>query len=108
MTFGVGTFGLALVAGLLTSASPCVLPLVPILMSSAVATHRLGPWALALGVAFSYAVVGGLLASVGASLALAGETFREVAAALGCRPFYKKALPTVSIATSRSATGAGI
>ena len=82
MAFDVGTYGLALVAGLLTTLSPCVLPLVPILMSSAVVAHRLGPWALALGVAFSYAVVGALLASVGASLALAGETFREVAAAL--------------------------
>jgi cytochrome c-type biogenesis protein len=82
MTFGVGTYGLALVAGLLTTLSPCVLPLVPILMSSAVVAHRHGPWALALGVAISYALVGGLLASVGASLSLAGETFREVAAAL--------------------------
>jgi cytochrome c biogenesis protein CcdA len=82
MTFGVGTYGLALVAGLLTTLSPCVLPLVPILMSSAVVAHRLGPWALALGVAFSYALVGTLLASLGASLALAGETFREVAAVL--------------------------
>jgi cytochrome c-type biogenesis protein len=82
MTFGVGTYGLALVAGLLTTLSPCVLPLVPIVMSSAIVTHRLGPWALAVGVALSYAVVGGLLASAGASLALAGETFRQVAAAL--------------------------
>jgi cytochrome c-type biogenesis protein len=82
MTFGLGTYGLALVAGLLTTFSPCVLPLVPILMSSAIVAHRLGPWALALGVAFSYALVGSLLASVGASLVLAGETFREVAAVL--------------------------
>jgi cytochrome c-type biogenesis protein len=82
MTFGVGTYGLALVAGLLTTLSPCVLPLVPILMSSAVLAHRLGPWALALGVALSYAAAGVLLASFGASFALAGETFREVAAAL--------------------------
>ena len=82
MTFGVETYGLALVAGLLTTLSPCVLPLVPIVMSSAIVVHRLGPWALALGVALSYAVVGGLLASVGASLALAGEMFRKVSAAL--------------------------
>jgi len=82
MTFGVGTYGLALVAGLLTTLSPCVLPLVPILMSSAIVAHRLGPWALAFGVALSYAVVGALLAGVGASLAVAGETFREAAAVL--------------------------
>jgi len=82
MTFGVGTYGLALVAGLLTTVSPCVLPLLPILMSSAIVAHRLGPWALAFGVALSYAVVGAVLASLGASLAVAGETFREAAAVL--------------------------
>jgi cytochrome c-type biogenesis protein len=82
VSFGVETYALALVAGLLTTLSPCVLPLVPVLMSSATAAHRLGPWALALGVALSYAVVGGLLASVGASFVPAGETFRAVAAAL--------------------------
>lgn len=82
MTFGVGTYGLALLAGLLTTLSPCVLPLVPILMSSAIVAHRVGPWALALGVACSYAVMGSLLASVSSLLATAGETFRDIAAAL--------------------------
>jgi cytochrome c-type biogenesis protein len=82
MTFGVGTYGVALVAGLLTTLSPCVLPLVPILMSSALLAHRLGPWALALGVALSYAAAGVVVASFGASFVLAGDTFREVAAAL--------------------------
>src|ERR1700684_4081327 len=82
MTFGVGTYGIALVAGLLTTFSPCVLPLVPVLMGSAVAAHRLGPWALAAGVALSFTVAGVFLASVGASLGLDGETFRRTAAVL--------------------------
>ena len=82
MTFGVGTYGIALLAGLLTTFSPCVLPLVPVLMGSAVAAHRLGPWALAAGVALSFTVAGVFLASVGASLGLDGETFRQIAAVL--------------------------
>jgi cytochrome c-type biogenesis protein len=82
MTFGVGTYGIAFLAGILTTFSPCVLPLVPVLMGSAVAAHRLGPWALAAGVALSFTVAGVFLASVGASLGLDGETFRRTAAAL--------------------------
>jgi cytochrome c-type biogenesis protein len=82
VNFGAGTYGIALVAGLLTTLSPCVLPLIPILMGSAVTAHRLGPWALAGGVALSFTVAGVLLASVGVSLGLDGETFRQVAALL--------------------------
>jgi cytochrome c-type biogenesis protein len=82
MNFGAGTYGIALLAGLLTTLSPCVLPLIPILMGSAVTAHRLGPWALAGGVALSFTVAGVFLASVGASLGLDGETFRLVAALL--------------------------
>jgi cytochrome c-type biogenesis protein len=36
--------GLALLAGVLTSLSPCVLPLVPIVIATALGGHRLGPW----------------------------------------------------------------
>ena len=82
MSFGIGTYGIALVAGLLTTLSPCVLPLIPLLMGSAISAHQLGPWALAVGVALSFTVAGVLLASVGASLGLDGETFRGVAALL--------------------------
>lgn len=82
MNFGVGTYGFALAAGLLTTLSPCVLPLIPLLVGSAVSAHRFGPWALAGGVALSFTVAGALLASVGASLGLNGDTFRWVAALL--------------------------
>jgi cytochrome c biogenesis protein CcdA len=51
-------------------------------MGSAVTAHRLGRWALAGGVAVSFTVAGVFLASVGASLGLDGETFRQVAALL--------------------------
>jgi len=65
MEFGVMTYLLALGAGVLSTLAPCVLPLIPILVGSAVMAHRYGPFALAGGLALSYAVVGMLLASVG-------------------------------------------
>ena len=42
MTFGAATYGLGLVAGALSTLSPCVLPLVPVLIASAVNAHRWG------------------------------------------------------------------
>lgn len=82
MNFGPATYGLALAAGLLTTLSPCVLPLIPVLMVSAVTAHRLGPWALAAGVALSFTAAGVLLASVGASLAFSEDAFRQAGALL--------------------------
>jgi cytochrome c-type biogenesis protein len=78
--FGPATFGLGFLAGLLSTLSPCVLPLIPILLATAVGAHRLGPYALALGLALSFATVGIFVATVGASLGLDGATFRNVAA----------------------------
>jgi len=82
VTFGIGTYGLSALAGVLTTLSPCVLPIIPILMSSAVASHRLGALALAAGVAASFTVLGVLLAAFGASLGLDGESLRMVGAVL--------------------------
>jgi cytochrome c-type biogenesis protein len=78
--FGPATFGLGFLAGVLSTLSPCVLPLIPILLATAVGAHRLGPYALALGLALSFAAVGIFVATIGASLGLDGATFRNVAA----------------------------
>jgi cytochrome c biogenesis protein CcdA len=78
--FGPATFGLGFLAGVLSTLSPCVLPLIPILLATAVGAHRVGPYALALGLALSFATVGIFVATVGASLGLDGATFRNVAA----------------------------
>lgn len=56
---------LALAAGMLTMLSPCVLPLAPIVVASARATDPMGPVALGLGLAVTFGVVGGTLASFG-------------------------------------------
>lgn len=61
-------FGLSGAAGVLSTLSPCVLPLLPIILASATAEHPRAPWALAGGLALSYAVVGTAVAWAGASV----------------------------------------
>ena len=59
---------LAFAAGLLSILSPCVLPLVPIVLGAAVTAHRLGALALAAGLAVSFTGLGLLLALAGFGL----------------------------------------
>ena len=59
---------LAFAAGMLTILSPCVLPLAPIVVASARAQDPRGPIALGLGLAATFGVVGGVLASFGVAL----------------------------------------
>jgi cytochrome c biogenesis protein CcdA len=80
MDFGVATYGLALLAGTLSTLSPCVLPLVPVLVAAAVSAHRWGPLALGLGLAGSFTVVGLVIATLGASLGIDPDTFRVMGA----------------------------
>jgi len=73
---------LALAAGVLSILSPCVLPLVPIVLGTAVAEHRLGPVALAAGLAVSFTAIGLFVATIGYSVGLDSEVFRRVGAVL--------------------------
>lgn len=82
MDFGAATYGLGYLAGLLSTLSPCVLPLLPILIATAAAAHAYGPYALALGLMLSFSLVGIFLATLGASLGLEQETFRAAAAVI--------------------------
>ncbi|MFZ6801059.1 cytochrome c biogenesis CcdA family protein [Undibacterium sp. Di24W] len=58
----------AMLAGALSTLSPCVLPIVPIVMSSALQTTRWAPLALLSGVVLSYTVIGSALAIFGNSI----------------------------------------
>lgn len=82
MNFGTGTYGLGLLAGVLSTLSPCVLPLIPVLLASAVNAHRWGALALGAGLALSFTVVGLFFATLGASLGLDPGTFRTVGAVI--------------------------
>ena len=76
------SLGLALLAGLLSTLSPCVLPLLPLVLGAAASEHRFGPAALAGGLALSFVAIGLFVATIGFGLGLDGDVFRRVAAIL--------------------------
>lgn len=78
----VATLGLAFLAGILSVLSPCVLPLLPLVLGAAASYHRLGPAALAAGLALSFVVIGLFVATVGFAIGLDTDVFRTVAAIL--------------------------
>lgn len=82
MEFGWVTYGTALAAGGLSTLSPCVLPLVPILLTSAVLAHRFGVVALAVGLALSFTAIGVLIASVGVAAGVDSSIIRNVGAVI--------------------------
>ena len=77
-----GSVGLGLLAGVLSTLSPCVLPLIPIVLGSAMAEHRFGPAALAAGLAVSFVTIGLFVATVGFAIGLDAGVFRTAAAIL--------------------------
>jgi cytochrome c-type biogenesis protein len=78
----VTALALAFAAGLLSILSPCVLPLVPIVLGAAVAAHAFGALALAAGLAVSFTLLGILLALVGFGLGVDAGMLRTAAAAI--------------------------
>ena len=79
MTLEWASIPLAGVAGVL---SPCVWPLVPVVMSSAAGESRRGPWMLAAGLSLSFALAGTLLSFLLVSAGLDPELFRDLAGAM--------------------------
>jgi cytochrome c-type biogenesis protein len=73
---------LAFTAGLLSILSPCVLPLVPIVLGAAATEHPLGAMALAAGLALSFTLLGLVLALAGFGLGIDASLFRYVAASV--------------------------
>jgi len=76
------TLALAFLSGALSTLSPCVLPLLPIVLGAAVSEHRFGPAALAAGVAASFVGIGLFIATAGFALGLDQSLFRVIAAVL--------------------------
>ena len=74
--------GLAFAAGGLSTLSPCVLPLIPVVLGTAASEHRWGPVALAAGLALSFTAIGLFVATVGFSIGVEADVFRTIAAVL--------------------------
>lgn len=73
---------LGFAAGALTILSPCVLPLVPVVMGSAARASRKGPVVLAAGLVLSFTLTGFLLARLGAAWGLDADIVRSAGAIL--------------------------
>ena len=82
MTLELASLPLAALAGALSILSPCVWPLIPVVMASAAASGQFGPWFLALGLAGSFAVAGTILTLLLLNLGLNPDAYRVVAAVL--------------------------
>jgi cytochrome c biogenesis protein CcdA len=71
---------LGYLAGLLTLINPCVLPVLPVVLASALHRHRLAPLALAGGMSVSFVVLGMAVSALGPALGIYPEDVTAVAA----------------------------
>ena len=78
----MGAIAVSFVAGTLSVLSPCVLPLLPIVVASALQQHRQGPLALASGFVLASAAIGLFFASLGFSLGIDRDAARSAAAVM--------------------------
>jgi cytochrome c-type biogenesis protein len=80
------SIGLAFLAGILTVMSPCVLPILPILVGRSLQSHRYGPVAVVVGLVGGFAVAGSVLGITADWLTGLANGLRGVAIAalLGC------------------------
>jgi cytochrome c-type biogenesis protein len=78
----LGAVGFAFLSGVLSTLSPCVLPLLPLVLGAAASERPMGSAALAAGVGVSFAVLGLFVATIGFSMGLDTGAVRSIAAVL--------------------------
>lgn len=69
--------GFSFVAGLLTTLSPCVLPILPFVMGSALKKNKKAPLYMVIGLATSFVIVGFSISRFGTLLGLDNEEIRQ-------------------------------
>jgi cytochrome c-type biogenesis protein len=82
MTHAPLSIGLAMLAGVLTILSPCVLPVLPIILGRSLQSHRFAPVVLVLGLVSGFAVAGSLLGFTSSWIAGFATGLRGVAIAV--------------------------
>jgi cytochrome c-type biogenesis protein len=78
----IATLFFAFIAGTLTVLSPCVLPVLPMVLGAAASQGRSGPVFLACGLTISFVAIGMFVALFGFAIGLDEGVFRQIAAAL--------------------------
>lgn len=76
------SIGLALLAGFVTVLSPCILPILPLLVGRSLQSHTYGPVALVAGLVSGFAVAGSLLGVTASWLTGLANILRQLAIAL--------------------------
>jgi cytochrome c-type biogenesis protein len=76
MSVGASELALSLAAGALTTLSPCVFPLLPLVIGGGVQTNRFAPLAMGTGMVTSFAVGGVLLGVFGEAVGLDIDAIR--------------------------------
>ncbi len=79
-TFVPASIGFTYAAGLLTTLSPCVLPLLPLVIGGAMQRHRAAPLLMGIGMTTAFAVAGWVLGALGPSMGLEAEWVHHGAA----------------------------
>ena len=74
--------GLSLAAGSLTTLSPCVFPILPLVLGGAVQGNRLAPLAMGSGMAISFALIGLVIGALGPALGIDSDNVRIFGALL--------------------------
>jgi len=82
LALSVPQVSLSLLAGSLTTLSPCVFPLLPLVLGGTLQGNRFAPLAMGVGMTGSFALMGMLLGAVGPALGLDGDTVRTAGAAM--------------------------
>ncbi|MCK0127807.1 cytochrome c biogenesis CcdA family protein [Erythrobacter sp. F6033] len=99
----IGSAFLSFVAGLVTILNPCVLPLVPILVASALGKSRFGPLALAGGLVTSFTLFGFVVIAFGYSLGINEHAVRTFAGAMLAIAGFVLLVPQAQAALSAAA-----
>ena len=82
MSLSLASVGFGFLAGVLSILSPCVVPLLPMVVGPANSAHRFGLLALAGGLVVSFVAVGMFVATIGFSIGLDGDVFRTLSAVM--------------------------
>jgi cytochrome c biogenesis protein CcdA len=104
MELGIASYGLGYAAGVVSTLSPCVLPLLPIVLGAAVAAHRWGAAALAAGLMLSFTSAGLFVAALGPSLGIDDALLRTLSAALLAAAGATMAIPALQAGFARLTT----
>jgi cytochrome c biogenesis protein CcdA len=78
----MGSLGLSLLAGSLTTLNPCVFPILPLVVGAAVQANRLAPLFMGLGMATAFASLGILTALLADAIGFDQESVRQGTALL--------------------------